>query len=367
MDENTYFSFYKNTVLSYSKSIQYQIIKQLEAKRLISFSDQRTLEDSQEILFFDNKNDFENIITRTTAIPCNAKFYETLEYTKLYKYSVPFFYTTATDSIRNVLVDAKVQEFIEEDYNPTYILNSSISDTDPMFWEKDGDFFIKFVTQRSYIRPSDDFEQVDYRYVVVIYINPKNNILEIRYDSVKYQNQPGMDFYERTVSFCIEWIKRKLGFYLYLCDHACAIDAVKNKDNSEIVMYKQMMQLVNGGSAELTASESRDYVLPFVGEIRELIEENEELFDKAEEIKNLILRYLDDKEDTANYTYIYIKWVKPVESQSYVVKLTFDYLNQTYTLMQHITGSCKDLGMGRMNEAIKYLCRIKAFVRGEEI
>ena len=39
-----------------------------------------------------------------------------------------------------------------------------------------------------------------------------------------------------------------------------------------------MMEMKAGGSAELTASENGDYMLPFLGEIRELIDENEELF-----------------------------------------------------------------------------------------
>ena len=81
----------------------------------------------------------------------------------------------------------------------------------------------------------------------------------------------------------------------------------------------------------------------------------------------LFLQYLEYKEATARYPYIYIKWVDPVESQSYIVKVTFDYFNHKHTLLQHITGSCKDLGMERMNNAIEYLCQSGSFVRGEAI
>ena len=38
-----------------------------------------------------------------------------------------------------------------------------------------------------------------------------------------------------------------------------------------------------------------------------------------------------------------------------------------YTLLQHITGKCNDLGMGRMNSAIEYLSNSGSFVKGEEI
>ena len=78
-------------------------------------------------------------------------------------------------------------------------------------------------------------------------------------------------------------------------------------------------------------------------------------------------KYLNDIELTASYPYIYIKWENAVESQSYIVKITFDYLNQKYTLLQHLTGTCSDIGMERMNNAIKYLCESSSFTKGEEI
>ena len=74
-----------------------------------------------------------------------------------------------------------------------------------------------------------------------------------------------------------------------------------------------------------------------------------------------------EKEATASYPYIYVKWVKPVESQSYIVKITFEYFNGRYTLLQHITGNCKQLEMGRMNDAIEYLCQSSSFVKGDKI
>ena len=39
-----------------------------------------------------------------------------------------------------------------------------------------------------------------------------------------------------------------------------------------------MMDMGSSGAAELTASQDEDFILPFIGEIRELIHQNEELF-----------------------------------------------------------------------------------------
>lgn len=128
-----------------------------------------------------------------------------------------------------------------------------------------------------------------------------------------------------------------------------------------------MMDLSSGGAAELTASESTDYVLPFIGELRELISENEELFNCSPAIRELLTKYLDDKEATASYPYVYVKWVMPVETDSYMIKITFDYFDSVYTVMQHISGDCKDLGRERMNNAIKYLCESGSYTKGVEL
>lgn len=367
MDENTYYNFYKNTVLGYSKSVQHQIVKDLENRNLIVFTNQISLFDKESPQYFENKNDFVGIISATSIESKFACYYEEFEFIKLYKYSVPLFYSVDCDSIKDCLSTVGLTRFDPENYKPTFVLNSSISEAAPVYWEKDGKFFVKFVLQKAYVKPEDGFEQVDYRYAVVVYIDPTNQVLEIRYDSVRYESQTGIDYYERLVSYCIDWLKSKLKMTLYQSEHKNIIEAVKNKANSEVVLFKQMMELNSGASAELTTSASVDYVLPFIGELRELIEENSEIFDSAIEAKKLLLKYLEDMETTAEYPYIYIKWVKPVESQSYVVKVMFDYLHHRYSLMQHITGTCKDLRMGRMNEAIEYLCGIKAFTRGEEI
>jgi len=265
------------------------------------------------------------------------------------------------------MTKCNIERFNEETYEPERILNTSLKDSKPLYWENEGDIFLKFVLQKDYLIP-ESFERIDYRYPIVVYFNSDYSVLEIRYDAMKYTGTGIIttDGYEQLVTDCINWLRKNLKIEIFTCEHADIISVINDKQNEEVKIYKQMMELSTGGSAELTASESADYVLPFIGEISELIQENEEIFNRAEDIKNLLLQYLADKEATASYPYIYVKWVNPVESQSYIVKITFDYLSRKYTLLQHITGSCKDLGMERMNNAIKYLCKTGSFVKGEK-
>lgn len=368
MDQKTFLEFYKNTILGSSNSILNYICALLEKENKITFEAQCKLGDSNDTIYYSSKRDFKKIITETTTNIKFVGFYEYWEYIKLYKYSVPLFYEESeNESIENCLLESGIKEFDLNNYDPELVLNTSLKEATPMYWKQNGDIFVKFVLQKSYVLP-DTFDQIDYRYPIVIYINKENHILEVRYDAIKYNNNVFSNgAYENILFECINWLQNNLHLRLYLCEHKNILPIINDKQNEDVKIYKQLMQMDTGASAELTASESTDYVLPFIGELKELIDENEELFDQAEDIKKILLQYLDDKEATASYPYIYIKWVKPVESQSYIVKIIFEYFSQKYTLLQHITGNCKDLGMERMNDAIKYLCKSGAFSKGNEI
>lgn len=368
MDETTFLEFYKNTILGGSNNFQHFICKKLEAENRITFEEQRKISDKDDTLFFESKRDFKGIISKTTTTKSFINFYETLEYTKLYKYSVPFFYESGEKALDEIIKEKQISIFDNKLYNPEYIIDRELNDSTPVAYIEDGVYFLKFVLQKAYMQP-DTFEAIDYRYPIVIYINPAISVLEIRYDSMRYSynDQVDRDAYSKIVSYYIDWIKDTLGIKLFLCKHSDTMKIINDIQNTDVRIYKQMMEMKSGASAELTASENGDYMLPFLGEIRELIDENEELFSEADEVKQLLLQYLNEKEATASYPYIYVKWVKPVESQSYIVKITFDYFDRKYTLLQHITGKCNDLGMGRMNSAIEYLSNSGSFVKVEEI
>ena len=365
IDEQTFLKFYRDSVMNYSVAMKNAICRRLESEGKITFDKQTSLTDTETFPFFFPDKNINTVITSTTLNALFSNFYENWEFVKLYKYSVPLFYLSK-DDLTNALKKNKIQEFNEKDYSSSRILSTELKSATPVYKKVKNDIIVKSVLQKSYF-DVETGEQTDYRYPVIIYLNTKHNFLEIRYDAFKYGSSQPSTKYEDIVSQSIDWLKNTLGLKLYECNHTDAIDKLKDKKDNNVKIYKQMMELSSGGSAELTAAQDRDYLLPFVGELRELISENKDLFDKAPEIQQLLERYLDDKEETAEYPYIYVNWEQPVASQSYIVKITFDFLQRRYTVLQHLTGTCKDLGMERMNNAIEYLCKSGSFTKGTEI
>lgn len=363
MDKRTFLAFYKSTMLGYSKNFQNYALQLMGRQEHVSFDPQVGLAEAPSVIYLEK----EKAIAETSIDLRFSGFYEQLEFFKLFKYSVPFFYKLPSGkTLVNSLSEVSCVSFVRENFTPNYLLATSIDEESPMYLESDSNVYVKFTLQKHFFK-TDNGEAVDYRFPVVIYFNESFHILEIRYDSPRHDPNFSKGGNERLVLDCIKWLKEYLGIKLFACEHINLISTIKNTPDGDAKIYKQMMELKSGGSAELTASADRDYVLPFTGELRELITENEELFSKAPELRELLLQYLEEKEATANYPYVYVKRVKPVETNSYIVKITFDFIDSKYTLLQHITGECRDLGKERMNDAIKYLCESGSFTQGAEI
>lgn len=363
MDTTTFLTFYRTTMLGYSKNFQSYVLQLMSRQEHVSFDSQVRLAESPSIIYFEK----EKAIAETSVDLKFSGFYEQLEFFKLFKYSVPFFYELPSEkTLVSSLSEVSCVPFTRASFTPNYLLATSIDEVSPLYLEDESGVYVKFTLQKHFFKP-DDGEAVDYRFPVVIYFNESSHVLEIRYDSPRRDPNFSKGGNERLVLDCIKWLKECLDIKLFTCEHTNLISTIKNNPDGDTKIYKQMMELKSGGSAELTASADRDYVLPFTSELRELIFENDELFNKAPEIRELLLQYLEEKEVTANYPYVYVKRVKPVETNSYIVKVTFDFIDSKYTLLQHITGECKDLGKERMNDAIKYLCESGSFTQGVEV
>lgn len=362
MDKDTFLNFYKDTMLGYSQNFQNYTLQLMKEKEKVSFDNQLTINESHSAEYFEKTN----AIAATSSQERFARFYEYIEFHKLYKYSVPLFYefSDGGDIAKAITLSDSIL-FDYEKFKPSFMIPTVLGEDAPLYIIEGSDVYIKFVVQKHY-RTYEDI-LINYRFPIIIYFNNECKILEIRYDSPRHDPTFSRGSNKQLVIAAIKWIKDNLGINLFICEHFNLIANLKADTDGDTKIYKQMMELKSGGSAELTASADSDYILPFIGELRELISENDELFKNSPDLKALLYQYLDEKEDTTNYPYIYIKRVKPVDTDSYLVKITFDFFDSRLTLLQHITGDCKDLGRERMNDAIKYFCESSSFARGDKI
>lgn len=303
-------------------------------------------------------------------------FYEYFEYTKCYKYSLPLFFEWITaDSqedmnlhthLRTLCEQAKIQKFDKDEAFkiPTFVADD-VKKCLPSFMVEGDYLLIKFVLQKTLANPHDG-ETITFRYPFILSLNTKNHFLEIRFDGIKYGEEAHRDFVKPFIDYLMRWMQDVLQVKLFNVKQDDILDKIKNDHSGKAVIYKQLMEMPSGGSAELTASDDRDYILPFVGEIRELMEENSDLFASAPEIKVLLEEYLRDKELTANYPYIYVRWLDAIKTKEFVVKLVFDYYDAKFIQLHHMQCAGR-LMKERMDYAIEYLYESGSFTKGAPI
>lgn len=163
MDEKTFLSFYKNTMLGCSNNQQKYICNLLEEKHLITFEEQANIFDSKEVMYFNSKSDIRSIIAQTTMNKEFINFYEWWEYAKLYKYSVPFLYDVEDQDILKDLEKCGIEKFEwDAPLRLKYVLNTSFRDITPTYYTDESKIFIKFVVQRTYMI-QESLETIDYR------------------------------------------------------------------------------------------------------------------------------------------------------------------------------------------------------------
>jgi len=122
MDKLTYLNFYRESVTRYSKKAQRKIYKTLLEKGKITFDPQMRIPLEGPLPIYVEKNDVEAIIAKTSMDTNFMGFYESWEFIKLYKYSVPFFYVSEK-SIDTLLKEAHIKVFDEDDFHPDYMLS----------------------------------------------------------------------------------------------------------------------------------------------------------------------------------------------------------------------------------------------------
>lgn len=368
LEKRLYDRFLVNTVNNYSQASKNKIKDLMIKKSIVTVDEQISFGEDVQNIYIGEKN-IDTFVKSSISEHNLAYFYEYWKYTKLYKYSIPLYFE---GDIKNAIEQntSSIHKFDFQMHDSLmYQFGTSIDESLCSYYEEGSYIYLKLLIQKNYPDPVT-YEAIDYRYPIILAIQQDLNLIEIRYDSLKfdrYSSNNTQVYIMSMVSDVIKWIKENLGIKIFSINALKTIDILKEDTSGKVKIFKQLMELKSGGSAELQASNTSDCVLPFIGELRELMEENEKLFDSSPEIARLITNYLEEKEATSNYPYIYAKWINPVASECYVVKIIFESYINNLVLLQHITSNCKLLRMERMNNAIEYLFQSGSFVQGKEL
>lgn len=297
----------------------------------------------------------EQLKTCIEADDNSLALFERWEYTKDYKYSALF----SIDDFSHLCCE--VEESIPEFHNDKLPLFDSLSS--PSYLKPDDSIIlIKFNLKFEAIHPQTS-EELLIRYPVVVALHQKEQILEIRFDSLKRV------FMERTESFYADLVQSTIEFFdvtfkikMIPVDMEFLVKSAQS-ETSEVRLIAQTMKMANGSYAQLEVGKNEEYILPFIGELKNLLSEYNLEFDKVPDLKEAFEQFIFEKETTSDYPWIELLWENEIKTRSIHVKFTFNYYQKGYCLLQHYFNNIL-IGMERMNHVVEFIDRIRKNPQG---
>lgn len=359
----------KDTVEQYPTVLRKAIAKKFKDDGLVT-SNKKDLKDASHFPIYSSNS--EETIQNTLVDEEFYRYYENIEFEKSYKYSIPLFFEldngNLEDQLNSLISQNTLSVFDENDTSSTSdSVGKKIDNCIPKCKKSGNYILIKFLTQQSTFKVEEEtYIPIDIRFPVVISINSAIGVLEIRFDGGKFDADSQISFISPLVKYCMQWIKNNLQMNLFNVNADNIIECINNDPSKKAIINRQFMQMKSGASADLTASDNEGNTMPFIGEIRELIHNNEDIFNKCLESKKLLEDYLDELEETADYPYIRVKWPDSKKSHEFAVKINFNYYDGRYIQMHSMQSSARVM-KERMEYAIEYLHASGAFTKGEEV
>ena len=268
-----------------------------------------------------------------------------------YKYSVLF---KSNNFNRLVEISKKIPEYQFND-NDLKLFDDLAS---PERKEIENLIIIRFNKKYEAIHPQTA-EELFLHYPVIIVFHTDVELVEFRFDAIKrlfIEGTRDQTMYIRLIDDIVEYFNKNDFGELIPVDLEFMIDITKSDDVNNIKLLSQYMFLKNGGKAQLTVGNNEEYILPIIGELKNIMNELEDELSKNIKIKDALEQFIYEKEETTDYPWIEVLFLdsEGIKTRNNHVKFTFNYMNQNYSLITYYYNDTL-VEMGRMNNVTRFI------------
>lgn len=286
--------------------------------------------------------------------------FEKWEYNKDYKYSVLFQCGNFNDAYNRLIELVKNQK---EYKNENDILAESFNR--PILVKAENQIALKFCKFFSAIDPLEQNELL-IKYPFIVIFDSNTNIIEFRFDAIKrvfLSEKSEQSVYSNLIYDIRQILYKSFNIDLEPFD----LDYITNLSNSSIneaSVMAEYRKLPNGGNAQLEVGNNENYILPIIGELKEIIEKHKAELSKAPMLDNALKQFIFENDELSDYTWIEVMWLNEVKTRSIRVKFIFNYKGCHYTLIQHYYNNTL-IGMERMDYVTEHIVKYKNIIQDE--
>lgn len=279
-----------------------------------------------------------------------VKEYETIEFTKDFKYSVLF---TCEEFDNLVKWAESLSPAFEKDDETT----TRLDDFQKPILYKCGDLYL--IKLRLYFSAVDPLtvKELMSKYVIIVALHLTERLVEFRFDSIRrifLDDSQQNSIYTDIITNLRNYLQKSATCTLRALNLDFMREEAEQGRSKGIVTIGQYRRLINGGNAQLEVGKNSNYVLPIIGDLKEIIEKYQCELEKVPEFKQALQDFLYENDELADYNWIEVMWENEIKTRQVSVKFTFRYRDSDFCLIQHYYNHVL-VGMERMNNVVKYI------------
>ena len=278
-----------------------------------------------------------------------VKQYEMYEFIKDYKYST-YFDVNDFDSFWNTI--HTIQPLVDE-YENDYVFDTFVL---PVVCHQSKYEFLKFNLHFSTVNPVS-LNEVLLKYPFIVVLHKESRMVEFRFDSIKriFRADRNSSSYILTlIKEMVNYIQENYQVILTPIDLNYMISVSKNEKNGDIQLISQYMKFVNGGRAQLEVGNNKEYILPFIDELKSILSLHAEELKEVPKLKEDLDDFVFEKDEMSDYPWIEVLWPNEIKTRNIHAKFTFNYEESEYNIVQHYYSNVL-VGMERMNYVAEYI------------
>ena len=343
MDKQNYKELLKNTFKYDSANYNSQkIINKLKMNDIVTYKKN----DSDKIVISTEDSVGKRVSNCIDANDNSIFQIEKYNIEKAYRYSIYFScneFEINNEKINNYI---KIEDFNSKD-------NSNIDDyLKPRYFEDENKIVFIFVKNiNKYVENLD--KSVNILYPTLWIYHKKMKILEHRFNLIGFKSND--DFYKTTFMPQLDRLNNDFKIIVKEFRTSKIIKYIIENKKDEVHEISQYMGLKGDSSAKLKVG--KNLIMPFIGDIEMILEENVDLFNKNNEtkkIRDILNNYIVNTKENANYKSRLLSWYRNGEKEAFLnVNVMFSYKDNKYDVLNFLQPKKNDMEM--MDYAIKYL------------
>lgn len=351
MKKESYINYIVYTLSTYNKVNKKTILDIYKKEGLAKKKDKQTTLFDSEYVDIDY-NDFDTTLANCVIKKEKAvELYEKYQFTRSYRYSVLF----KCNNFEKILIDINRIPEYKFDSNDIRLFDEFKM---PKKLETSEDIILLFDRKFEAIHPQTSDELL-LHYPVLVVFHKNNKIIEFRFDTIKrlfIEGERNQSIYSEIVEQLLAYLEQEYDIKLEAIDLSFMKNIANDENIEDIKLISQYMNMKNGSKAELNVGNNEEYVLPIIGELKNIMNDLKEELDKNLKIKDALEQFIYEKEETTDYPWIEILFLNKerIKTRNNHVKFVFNYMNKKYTLITYYYNDTL-IGMERMNDVTSFI------------